>query len=203
MRSVTYTPRLAFSIQLREQNRAEGPGACPHIPGAICPPLCSQKASEMAEVVWLQPDGTSTLHPFQQGWVKTADNKQIYQERYLREEIFTRYPQHIFLDRTSRAPGHANRGPGLVRPASALPTPSLMKNSRLKTQFPLHQEAEVSFNSWKDPTTELGGALPVPGVCSRSETSNQPPIITCHHIGPKHVHTHRKEGDVTQISKSA
>lgn len=83
----------------------------------------------MAEVVWLQPDGTSTLHPFQQSWVKTADNKQIYQERYLRGEIFTRYPQYIFLDMTSRAPGHANRGPGLVRPASALPTPSLLKNT--------------------------------------------------------------------------
>lgn len=64
----------------------------------------------MAEVVWLQPDGTSTWHPFQQSWVKTADNKQIYQERYL-------------------APGHANRGPGLVRPVSALPTPSLLKNT--------------------------------------------------------------------------
>lgn len=83
----------------------------------------------MAEVVWLQPDGTSTLHPLQQSRVKTADNKQIYQERYLRGEIFTWYPQYVFLDMTSRAPGHANRGPDLVCPAPTLPTPSLLKNT--------------------------------------------------------------------------
>lgn len=203
MRSVTYTPRLAFSIQLRKQSRAEGPGACPHIPGAICPPFRSQKAREMAEVVWLQPDGTSTLHPFQQSWVKTADNKQIYQERYLRGEIFTRYPQYVFLDMTSRAPGHASRGPGSVRPASAPPTPSLLKNTAdwrhsslcIKKQKCLSTVGRIPPRNSEELcqflVCVLGQRLATSLRSSRAIRLGQS------------MFTHRKEGDVTQISKSA